>query len=104
MTSLNHLRRRGGKVIVINPVRELGLMKFRIPSDWRSMLFSAKIATHVVQPDIGGDSALLSGLAKAVLELGAVDSSFVMKHCRDADAYFDWLKVLSWQSMAAFCL
>ncbi|MCA9132639.1 MAG: molybdopterin-dependent oxidoreductase, partial [Planctomycetales bacterium] len=29
MTSLTHLRRRGGKVLVINPVRELGMLKFR---------------------------------------------------------------------------
>ncbi len=77
MTSLNHLRRRGGKVVVINPVRELGLVKFRIPSDWRSMLFSANIATHFIQPDIGGDLALLSGIAKAVVELGAEDKAFL---------------------------
>lgn len=99
MTSLNHLRRRGGKVLVINPVRELGLMKFRIPSDWRSMLFSANIATHVVQPDIGGDLALLSGMAKSILELGAADSLFMQKHCREADAFVDWLKQLSWKEI-----
>ncbi len=99
MTSLNHLRRRGGKVVVINPVRELGLVKFRIPSDWRSMLFDARIATHIVQPDIGGDLALLSGLAKAVVELGAVDNLFLEKHCRDSEAYLQWLKNLSWNEI-----
>jgi molybdopterin-dependent oxidoreductase alpha subunit len=101
MTSLNHLRRRGGKVIVINPVRELGLVKFRIPSDWRSMLFDAKIATHIVQPHIGGDLALLSGLAKAVVELGGEDKLYLEKHCRDADAYLGWLKDLKWSELAA---
>ena len=103
MTSLNHLRRRGGKVVVINPVRELGLVKFRIPSDWRSMLFDARIATHIVQPDIGGDLALLSGIAKAVVELGAEDRAFMDKHCRDADAYLSWLKQLSWQEITSKC-
>jgi molybdopterin-dependent oxidoreductase alpha subunit len=99
MTSLSHLRRRGGKVVVINPVRELGLMKFRIPSDWRSMLFSANIATHLIQPDIGGDLALLSGLAKAVVELGAMNEDFVQKHCRDAEAYLEWLNQITWQEI-----
>jgi len=99
MTSLNHLRRRGGKVVVINPVRELGLVKFRIPSDWRSMLFDAKIATHIVQPDIGGDLALLSGMAKAVVELGAEDKSYLEKHCRDSDEYLKWLKNLTWNEI-----
>ena len=101
MTSLNHLRRRGGKIVVINPVRELGLVKFRIPSDWRSMLFDARIATHVVQPHIGGDLALLSGMAKAVVEMGAEDKLYLEKHCRDADAYLNWLKNLKWSELAA---
>ncbi|MCA9416862.1 MAG: molybdopterin-dependent oxidoreductase, partial [Candidatus Omnitrophica bacterium] len=39
ITQFVNLRRRGGKVLVINPLREIGLVKFRIPSDWRSMLF-----------------------------------------------------------------
>ncbi len=99
MTSLNHLRRRGGKVIVINPVRELGLRKFRIPSDWRSMLFSAEIASHIFQPHIGGDLALLSGVAKAVVEQGAVDESFVNNHCRDSAEYFQWLSQIAWEEL-----
>ena len=33
MTTLKQVRRRGGEVIVINPVREVGLVNFRIPSD-----------------------------------------------------------------------
>jgi hypothetical protein len=31
-------RRRGGQVIIINPVKEKGLVNFTLPSDWRSML------------------------------------------------------------------
>ena len=34
ITQLVALRRRGGKVIVVNPLREVGLERFRIPSDW----------------------------------------------------------------------
>lgn len=99
MTSLNHIRRRGGKVIVINPVRELGMMKFRIPSDWRSMLFSAEIASHLFQPHIGGDLALLTGVAKAVAEIGAIDARFLDEHCTGSEAHLDWLKQLSWQEL-----
>ncbi len=101
MTSLSHLRRRGGKVIVINPVRELGMVKFRIPSDWRSMLFDARIATHFIQPHIGGDLALLSGLCKGVVELSAHDTPFLQQFCRDADAFLEWLDQLSWAELEA---
>ena len=101
LTSLMHLRKRGGRVIVINPVRELGLKKFRIPSSVRSLLFGTKIASDIIQPHIGGDLALLSGMAKVVVELGAADSTYLQRHCRDADAYVDWLKGLSWTEIEA---
>ncbi|MEC8474912.1 MAG: molybdopterin-dependent oxidoreductase, partial [Planctomycetota bacterium] len=62
MTSLMHLRRRGGRIIVINPVRETGLVKFRVPSDPISLMFGTRIATDYIQPHIGGDLALLWGI------------------------------------------
>lgn len=99
MTSLTHLRRRGGKVVVINPVRELGMVKFRIPSDWRSMLFDARIATHYYQPHIGGDLALLSGVAKGVVEASAHDCSFMQQVCRGHEEYLDWLAQLDWSEL-----
>ncbi len=101
MTSLTHLRRRGGKVVVINPVRELGMLKFRIPSDWRSLLFDARIATHYYQPHIGGDLALFSGLAKGVVEASAHDTPFIQQHCRGHEEYLDWLAQLSWSELAS---
>ena len=69
-----HVRRnRGGQVIVINPVVETGMVNFRVPSDPRSLLFGTKIATLYVQPHIGGDLALLTGIAKRIDEMGAHD-------------------------------
>jgi len=81
MTSLMHLRRRGGEVIAINPVREMGLVNFRVPSDPRSLLFGSEIASLYVQPHIGGDLALLSGVAKRIIERGAIDQAFLTAHC-----------------------
>jgi molybdopterin-dependent oxidoreductase alpha subunit len=77
MTSLKNIRRRGGNVIVVNPVREVGLVNFRVPSDWRSMLFGTRVASRYVQPHIGGDIALLTGVAKCVIERGTVAKEFV---------------------------
>ncbi|MGN6134515.1 MAG: FdhF/YdeP family oxidoreductase, partial [Aureliella sp.] len=99
LTSLMHLRKRGGKVVVINPVRELGLKKFRIPSSIKSLFLGSKIATHIVQPHIGGDLALLSGLAKAIVELGAADRSFLDQYCRNVEPYLQWLSELDWQEV-----
>jgi molybdopterin-dependent oxidoreductase alpha subunit len=99
MTSLMHVRRKGGRVIVINPVEETGLVKFRVPSDPWSLLRGTKIASDYVQPHIGGDLALLWGIAKAVGEMGAMDEAFLRDHCR---GYEDWkqaVEALTWDEI-----
>ncbi|HEY6563388.1 MAG TPA: molybdopterin-dependent oxidoreductase, partial [Pirellulaceae bacterium] len=50
MSTLKHVRRRGGKIIVVNPLRETGLVRFRVPSDPISLLFGTTIASRYVQP------------------------------------------------------
>jgi len=70
MRTILDLRRRGGKVVVINPLKELGLVRFKVPSDPISMLSprGSKIADEYLQPHIGGDLALFAGIAKALLQ------------------------------------
>jgi len=99
MTNLMRLRRRGGEVIVVNPVRETGLVRFRVPSDVRSLLLGTEIASLYVQPHIGGDLALLSGIAKRVQELGAVDEAFVQGHCESWPVWSAHLKQLPWNEI-----
>ncbi len=100
MRSLMQVRRRGGKVIVINPLRELGLVRFSVPSDVRSLLFGSKIADEYVQPHIGGDIALLSGIAKAVVEAGGEDRAFLEGSCEGWDSLRSLLESQSWESLA----
>lgn len=99
MTSLMHLRRRGGEVLVVNPVVETGLVKFRIPSSVRSLLFGSKIASTYVQVDIGGDLAMLSGVAKRIVEMGAHDERFLAEHCEGADQWLAMLADTSWEEI-----
>jgi molybdopterin-dependent oxidoreductase alpha subunit len=99
MRSLMMVRRRGGEVIVVNPIVETGLVNFRVPSDVRSLLFGTKIATNYVQPHIGGDLAMLYGVAKRIDEMGAVDEQFVSKHCTQWPELRERLRSLSWDEI-----
>jgi len=96
MTTLMHLRRRGGRIVVINPMRELGLIKFKVPSDPISMLLGTKIATHYYQPHIGGDLALLTGVAKAIVEMGAHDLKYMEQHCNNIEEHLAGLAKTHW--------
>jgi len=83
LRNLVELRRRGGKVIVINPLKEQGLCKFKVPSDVRSLLFGSTISDEYVQPNIGGDCVLLLGIIKWLDNHDGIDESFVENHVED---------------------
>lgn len=99
MRTLMQVRRRGGEVIVINPIVETGLVNFAVPSDVRSLLFGSEIASLYVQPHIGGDLALLHGIAKRIDELGAIDPSFLSEHCQGWPELQTFLRALSWDEI-----
>ncbi len=99
ITQLVNLRARGGKVIVVNPLREIGLVRFRVPSLWKSLLFGSKISDIYLQPHIGGDVALLKGLLKGIVELGAVDETFVRERTVGWDAVRDDLEATRWDDL-----
>jgi len=99
MRTLMNIRRRGGHVIVINPVKEIGLVNFSVPSDVRSLLFGSKIASLYVQPHIGGDLALLTGVAKIVLEQNALDEYFLRDATEGFEAYRTHVLGTSWESI-----
>ena len=101
MRSLVNVRRRGGKVIVINPVREPGLMRFKIPSDVRSMLRASQIADLYVQSAVGGDAMLMAGVMKRHAERGELDRSFLEAHTEGWDSWEDRLRTLEWDQIAA---
>ena len=101
MRTLMQVRRRGGQVIVINPLVETGMVRFNVPSDVRSLLFGSEIATLYVQPHIGGDLALLTGLAKRTLEMNVQDEAYLADHCHGWPELKERLEATSWDEVVA---
>ncbi len=99
MRSLMHLRRRGGKIIVINPAKELGLVNFRVPSDVRSLVFGSEIASLYVQPHIGGDIALMLGMAKTLFALKALDTKFITDATEEFESFRQQVESTDWETI-----
>ena len=99
MRSLIELRRRGGKIIVINPLKEIGLVRFKVPSDIRSMLWASKIADLYVQPHIGGDIAFLAGVLKEIMARGKVEAPFVRRYVEGWDELAQHLRDREWNEI-----
>jgi molybdopterin-dependent oxidoreductase alpha subunit len=103
ITQLIQLRRRGGTVIVVNPIRELGLLRFRVPSDWRSMLFGSRVSDIYLQPSAGGDVALFKALLKGALEHDGIDRGFIAAHTDGWPELEADLRGARWDQLLSAC-
>ncbi|MBR7953908.1 FdhF/YdeP family oxidoreductase [Burkholderia cenocepacia] len=113
MGELRECAKRGATIVSINPLKERGLERFADPQSPLEMLTMSgtKIASTFIQPMIGGDFALIKGMAKRVLELddaalaaGAprvLDTAFIDEHTAGFDAFADDLRAESWSALTA---
>lgn len=99
MRTLLDTRRRGGKVVMVNPICELGLVNFSVPSDPRSLLFGSRMSDEYLQPHIGGDIALMYGIAKTVIALGAVDHAFLRDATQESEAFLAAVEATDWATI-----
>jgi len=101
MRTLMELKRRGGKVIVVNPVVESGLVRFSVPSDPRSLLFGTHYPDVYVQPHIGGDIAFFASVAQTLLERNGADRDFLSQHTQGWEAWEDQLRAFRREDLIA---
>lgn len=104
MRILMDARRRGGHVIVVNPAIESGLVNFSVPSDIKSLFFGSEIASHYLQPHIGGDIALFKGIAKSLLEQSEenpdlVDQTFINSNTQNFTEVEQDIRTESWDNI-----
>mgnify|MGYP003345222820 CR=1 FL=1 len=106
MRTLMMVRRRGGRVVSVNPIIETGTVNFSVPSDPWALFFGAEIAGTHVQPHVGGDLALVYGVMKRLCEMHReqprrddpiVDEEFLSRHCTGWAELAGRLDALSWQ-------
>lgn len=106
LTALSEAYRRGAQIVHINPLVEAGATKTIIPHDFLRMATfkSTKTSTLNLQPRIGGDMALIRGIAKAVLEQAetdpkAIDAEFIARYTAWFDAYRSVVEDTSWEEI-----
>ena len=69
LTTLEKAKRKGAKIVAINPLRETGLLAFKNPQDVSDMLIGATtLADYFLQVKINQDLALLKCIIKLLIE------------------------------------
>jgi molybdopterin-dependent oxidoreductase alpha subunit len=105
MNELIKLRARGGKVIVINPLLEVGLVKFASPAfPLKSMLAGgSEIASLYLQPIPGSDVALFVGIQKALVEQQLVDLDYLSAHTEGWQVVIAQAEAADWPTLTGTC-
>ncbi|MFI8521281.1 FdhF/YdeP family oxidoreductase [Streptomyces sp. NPDC085481] len=106
LTALTEAHHRGAAIVHINPLVEAAATRAIIPHDFRDMatFHATRTSTLNLQPRIGGDMALLRGMAKAILEQSAsdpkaLDREFIDRHTDGFDAYRAVCEATSWEEI-----
>jgi molybdopterin-dependent oxidoreductase alpha subunit len=92
-------KQAGTRIVVVNPFREPALDRYWVPSLPGSALFGTALTDEFFAVKPGGDIAFMSGVLKALDELGGWDEKFVAERTRGADALRAHLKALPWNEI-----
>ncbi|MCG3878775.1 FdhF/YdeP family oxidoreductase [Psychrobacter sp. Ps6] len=102
---LAHAHEQGCRIISINPMREQGLSKFRNPQKPTHMAAgqSDDMVDDVIQIQIGGDAALLTGIAKWLIENDKINHYFITTHTSGFKPLKQWLTAQTWEDITLGC-
>ncbi len=106
LTALADAYRRGAQIVHVNPLVEAASRRTIVPHEFVAMgtFHATRTGTMNVQPRIGGDLALLRGVAKAVLERArtapkAIDHEFIRNHTAGFEAYRAIVEATEWSDL-----
>jgi molybdopterin-dependent oxidoreductase alpha subunit len=108
LTALQAAKRRGCRIVSVNPLRERGLVSFANPQEALGLLGQGTPLAELHLPvRVGGDVALLRGIARALFELEArrpghvLDRDFLLGHTQGFEAYQCAVEACSWDALEA---
>ena len=97
LSALAGTKRNGGSVISINPLLETGMNRFKHPQEViRLMGRGTPISDEHYPVRIGGDQALLQGIAKVIIEEGNLDWDFIDKNTNGFEDWKSNIESISW--------
>jgi len=110
LTALADAHRRGAQIVHVNPMVEAASRRTIVPHEFLAMATFHTTATGTmdIQPRIGGDLALLRGVAKAVLERAetdptVIDELFIQRYTTNYETYRKTVQQATWAELTHQC-
>jgi molybdopterin-dependent oxidoreductase alpha subunit len=106
LLALQEAKRRGARIVSINPLHEAGLLNFKNPQEVTGMLGrGTDLSDLFLQVKINGDVAALKGIMKLMDERdqssgGAIfDREFIATHTEGFEDFLSDLRQISWEEI-----
>jgi len=106
LSALETAKRRGARIVSINPLPEAGLTRFKNPQTLRGLLGDGTVlCDRFIPVRLSGDLALFAGVNKALLERedagpGTIfDHEFIERYCDGLDAACAQWRETTWTSV-----
>lgn len=97
LSALEVAKKRGAKIIAINPLREAGLVRFRNPQHPRGIVGpGTQMADLHLPVRVNGDLALFQGIGALLLEWDAIDHEFVAQYTHGFEEWAAHLRDIDW--------
>ncbi len=77
---IHQAKKLGTKIVLVNPYKEPGMMRYWVPSVWSSAVFGTKISDYWFPVSKGGDIAFLYGVIRLMIERDWCDERFIAQH------------------------
>jgi molybdopterin-dependent oxidoreductase alpha subunit len=110
LSTLQAAKRRGCRIVHINPLPEAGMSRFKHPQEVFDTLVGrgTQLADLFLQVRINGDVALLQGISKEVLEedarrVGVLEREFIAAHTSGFAEFAASLGKISWDEITEGC-
>lgn len=96
---MHHAKKKGTRIVVVNPVLEPGLVRYWIPSIPTSALFGSKLMDDFYQVNVGGDIAFIQGALKALIARDGLDRAFLNERTVGWSALEKEILGLDWKTL-----
>lgn len=106
LTALEHAKRRGARIVSINPLPEAGLQTFKNPQTVRGVVGTGTLLSDLyLQVRVGGDLAFFQAVNRMLVDADTADGDvldheFIATHTTGFDAAAAAWRALDWDDIA----
>ncbi|GAA3646187.1 FdhF/YdeP family oxidoreductase [Nonomuraea antimicrobica] len=108
LSALEQAKRRGARIVAVNPLPEAGLLRFKNPQEVNGVIGRGiPIADRFLHIRLGGDLALFQGLNRLLLEAedarpgDVLDQDFIRANTSGFEEFARHVRAVSWDDVTA---